>query len=136
MRYFDPEWLRPKVHRVRQETEYCRAVDAYVAWKSENGALFFAEEHAKLADRKQEYERQKAREREIEDAHRKTIQSLGLTYAGVRFSSEYGTPRRITHCYACKRNLDNGIELECVACGWILCPCGACGCGYSGSEDY
>jgi hypothetical protein len=34
------------------------------------------------------------------------------------------------HCYSCKSLLTNATELECASCGWILCKCGACGCGY------
>lgn len=38
--------------------------------------------------------------------------------------------RRVTHCYRCKKSLDNAIDVECKACGWIICGCGACGCGW------
>jgi hypothetical protein len=37
---------------------------------------------------------------------------------------------RFTHCYDCKRDL-NSIDFSvCSECGWIMCICGACGCGY------
>jgi len=36
---------------------------------------------------------------------------------------------RTSHCYVCKRYLDNFTNAECEKCGWIICPCGACGCG-------
>lgn len=39
-----------------------------------------------------------------------------------------------THCYACKDELDSSIDLQCTACRWILCDCGACGCGYDHSR--
>jgi hypothetical protein len=26
--------------------------------------------------------------------------------------------------------LDNAVDVECVACDWIICVCGACGCGF------
>jgi len=46
------------------------------------------------------------------------------------------TPRvrfRVTHCYRCKRYLDDRDYSNCGTCGWIRCPdCGACGCGYCG----
>ena len=38
---------------------------------------------------------------------------------------------RVTHCYSCKSSLDNATDAECLACNWIVCFCGACGCGYS-----
>jgi len=38
---------------------------------------------------------------------------------------------RITHCWNCKKPLDNESYSECDSCGWITCPsCGACGCNY------
>jgi hypothetical protein len=39
--------------------------------------------------------------------------------------------KRVTHCYACKGALDNSVDLECMTCGWMLCTCAACGCGYT-----
>ena len=38
--------------------------------------------------------------------------------------------RRITHCYRCQDDLDSFNNLSCEKCKWILCPCGACGCGF------
>jgi hypothetical protein len=38
---------------------------------------------------------------------------------------------RVTHCYNCQDDLDNEIDFECERCGWIICSCGACGCGYT-----
>lgn len=37
---------------------------------------------------------------------------------------------RTPHCWNCKRGLDNYYQLECTSCWWIVCPCGACGCGW------
>jgi hypothetical protein len=42
-----------------------------------------------------------------------------------------GRLHRITHCWNCSSGLDNSVNPECPACGWIQCECGACGCGYS-----
>lgn len=38
---------------------------------------------------------------------------------------------RHTHCYACRRDIDNLTFYECTRCEWIICLCGACGCGFS-----
>jgi len=38
---------------------------------------------------------------------------------------------RVTHCYECKIHLESGSFLECTTCNWLVCSCGACGCGYS-----
>ena len=32
-------------------------------------------------------------------------------------------------CWNCHRQLDNRLSAECATCGWIICLCGACGCG-------
>ncbi|WP_422842981.1 hypothetical protein [Acidovorax sp. M2(2025)] len=69
-----------------------------------------------------------ARETLVE-RHQTALEASGRKYLGVRASSA-PRGRRITHCYACKQHLDNTIDIECVACGWILCLCSACGCGY------
>jgi hypothetical protein len=39
--------------------------------------------------------------------------------------------RRANHCYECKYEVDNIVDLTCDACGWIICGRdGACGCGF------
>lgn len=70
------------------------------------------------------------RDRDLERKHRKFLEQHGKVYAETRKRSKV-LPSRITHCYACKSALDSTVNLECVACGWILCQCGACGCGHS-----
>ena len=60
--------------------------------------------------------------------HAERLRELGVSNEGVRPSSH---PRRHhVQCYACHTGLDSAVDLECVRCGWILCNCGACGCGY------
>ncbi len=38
---------------------------------------------------------------------------------------------RTPNCYACHDHLDNRVNVECEACGWIICLCGACGCNFA-----
>jgi hypothetical protein len=64
------------------------------------------------------------------DNHNSMLERFRLPYAGVRIAGPRN--RRVTHCWACKRDLDSEIDFECIACGWILCKCGACGCPYNG----
>lgn len=66
-----------------------------------------------------------------EERHRQFLESRGIKYQGIRPATKVKF-RRVTHCYACKSHLDNSIDTECVACSWILCNCGACGCGWQG----
>jgi len=61
--------------------------------------------------------------------HKNFLSGKGLPYRGVAQRSGSRT-HRLTHCYACKDSLDNEIQSECAACKWIICECGACGCGY------
>ncbi len=58
--------------------------------------------------------------------HSEFLESRSLVNRGVRIPTSHR--RRVTHCWLCKRGLDNLIDVECVACGWIVCRCGACGC--------
>nr|CAP48735.1 putative integron gene cassette protein [uncultured bacterium]CAP48736.1 putative integron gene cassette protein [uncultured bacterium]CAP49141.1 putative integron gene cassette protein [uncultured bacterium] len=60
--------------------------------------------------------------------HRLFLSSAGIAYQGVRTTLR---GHRVTHCYKCRKGLDNSIDTECNACGWIICNCGACGCGWS-----
>ncbi|WP_133300540.1 hypothetical protein [Seongchinamella sediminis] len=65
----------------------------------------------------------------IEANHSAHLKKLGLASTGTRPRSKQH-PIRVTHCWSCTRDLDSTIDLECCSCGWILCRCGACGCGY------
>ena len=67
---------------------------------------------------------------ELERKHRVHLQKYGLSSAGTRKTEATGLAR-FTHCWSCKQNIDSFSFLECALCGWILCNCGACGCGLS-----
>lgn len=66
----------------------------------------------------------------LETSHRNFLRKRGLPEAEVRTRREKNGSRA-THCYSCQCSLDSSINLECGTCGWILCTCGACGCGWS-----
>ena len=61
--------------------------------------------------------------------HQRFLESRGIPYQGISEASQR-KDHRITHCYSCHHPLDNAIDAECVVCRWIICTCGACGCGY------
>lgn len=63
------------------------------------------------------------------EKHKIFLNSCKSSYKGTQVSSK--SHHRITHCYNCKHELNNKFDLECVACRWIICNCGACGCGYT-----
>lgn len=69
------------------------------------------------------------RDRELEEKNRRFLERRGKSFTGTRPRSS-ALPSRATHCFACKDHLDSTINLECVACEWLLCQCGACGCAY------
>lgn len=39
----------------------------------------------------------------------------------------FGSDER--HCWKCQGSL-TGCTVKCTKCGWYLCPCGGCGCGW------
>ena len=55
-----------------------------------------------------------------------------LSARGVPQSTA-GKPKKSSHrvakCPNCGRKFGDAIEMECAACHWIICACGACGCG-------
>ena len=65
---------------------------------------------------------------QTEVKHAQHLERMGLKNHGVR-KSEKPKFHRTAHCWACKELLDNNQDLECSGCGWIICECGACGCG-------
>ena len=64
----------------------------------------------------------------LEDRHKRFLQERGLPDNGVRQATNR-LRHRVAHCWSCKGELDNFIDVECATCGWIICDCGACGCG-------
>lgn len=85
----------------------------------------------KAQERKKRKDDAKEAELRMLDRHKANLANIGRDYLGVRPSSE-SRVHRVSHCYSCKKDLDNTVDVECVSCGWILCRCGACGCGWSG----
>lgn len=122
---------------------------AYTDWKAQFLSDWLAEKKPYYATRAKEAEDEEAkriaRERNVEilrdssalagpdlaERHMRLVLKSGKEYRGLSRPTG-GWRRRVTHCYACQSHLDNSTDVECVSCGWILCPCGACGCGYVG----
>ena len=71
--------------------------------------------------------------KETERRHKKLLHSLGIKYLGISYPHTT-KKERATHCYSCKKELNNIIDIECNVCGWIICNCGACGCGVENSK--
>lgn len=60
------------------------------------------------------------------NAHKAFLKKHHIGHKGTRIGF---TQRAEPECYHCKRANDGSIDLECVICGWVICSCGACGCG-------
>lgn len=41
----------------------------------------------------------------------------------------------ISYCYKCTREVNSNMK-KCLKCGWYICRCGACGCGYRSYYRY
>lgn len=98
------------------------AIEKYLKWYGKYGEGFVASDR----NRKQ-IEAQRHRENAIE-RHREYLLKHGKQYSGVAQSGN--RKHRVTHCYSCKAELDSALYIECNACNWLICYCGACGCGY------
>lgn len=98
------------------------AIQSYLKWFEKYGNSF-VKEHEKLkildADKRQN---------QIIERHKQYLVQHGKRYLGITKSS--AKKHRVTHCYSCKVRLDSSLHIECNACNWLICSCGACGCGY------
>jgi hypothetical protein len=64
----------------------------------------------------------------LDERHEKHLIRFGVPY---RRSQKTTMARfRTTHCWACKQSISTTTDHQCLTCAWILCNCGACGCGY------
>ena len=74
----------------------------------------------------------KADRTKVVENHKEFIEKLGKPYVGVSKTKQ--KKHRTPNCYSCTEKLDNVRDDECNACGWIICKCGACGCGYDSNS--
>jgi len=101
-----------------KETE---AIDIYLEWKEKFAKNFLVE------DTNNYLNEQEARQEEAKKKHEIYLKSFGKENKGTSISKR---EHRVTHCYNCKQPLESGLFLECNSCSWLICYCGACGCGY------
>jgi|AntRauTorckE6833_2_1112554.scaffolds.fasta_scaffold08352_4 hypothetical protein len=85
------------------------------------------EKHKKLAEIEE-----RRRERKNNKSKAKKKKATQGIYSQVdKFTKNKA---RVTHCYSCKHGLDSRKAEKCSKCGWIMCNCGACGCGYENTN--
>ena len=66
------------------------------------------------------------RKKAIVAAHKAFLKKHRIGHKGVRLGF---TSRAEPQCVECNQSSDGSIDLECNICGWLICVCGACGCG-------
>lgn len=138
VRPFEPDFARSKVVAARgAERDF--ALASYTAWRTLDNGTFVREELSRISAEKLKIEQAEVLERlktkqakelqrsQLIERHRKYLASVDFQYLGTNLGSK--KERRITHCWRCWDRLDNSINIECASCHWILCECGACGCG-------
>ena len=96
------------------------AIINYLKWKSTDSDNYIEQQKETLLRQTE------ALQAERVARHRSFIESRGGEYEGYRVRKN-GTFRS-THCWNCKKDIDNLSLLECAKCGWIICRCGACNC--------
>jgi hypothetical protein len=134
MRQFEPN-QKDNAHPVIGK-EKDAAICKYMAWKKEYSESFIEEviERQEISKQKaiQKHKEQKAiqkhKEQKAIQKHKEHLIEIGKPYSGVNLKTT--KLHRVTHCYSCKKKLDSHFHIECNACGWLICECGACGCGY------
>jgi hypothetical protein len=67
----------------------------------------------------------------VVSAHKAFLKKHRIGHKGTRLGF---TTRAEPICYVCNRSNDGSIDLECNICGWVICSCGACGCGLAKEE--
>jgi hypothetical protein len=68
----------------------------------------------------------------VGERHKKYLSDIGHQGAELRESNSPYV--REAHCWRCKNAIDSEVNLECSKCSWIVCHCGACGCGPNSSS--
>ena len=84
--------------------------------------------------RKEEEERNRKyleeRNRKFREKRNQAYEIHKKQHSGL-FSFFTNPPKlRTTHCYRCQEYLFSSTHRECSKCKWLICDCGACGCGF------
>jgi hypothetical protein len=125
-RSFPRSMIPQKIRVLTDEVGRARAKKAYAS----RDALRAEHEEALAGERLQLKERQR---RGVIEAHRRYIESLGLTYRGDQATAAPRRAGRRVKCHSCGIALDNFAGAVCAICEGVLCSCGVCACGSRGS---
>jgi hypothetical protein len=125
---YETRLVKAYVKTISESALEILAIESYRKWDSENGANFFNSKRSELINSIKVKAPLEKKSEELNEKHRMFLREKGLPDNGVRSVTE-GRSHRVTHCWNCKGHLDNTVDVECATCGWIICNCGACGCG-------
>ena len=130
-RAFDPAWLKSVLVRPVGREE-AHALSEYALWKALDAGAFrrsMEKINKGHLDRAEEDRRRlEGKKERLLERHRLYLSTIGKPFIGIAALGE--KELRGTHCYVCTSSLRSDFHVACRACGWLICECGACGCGY------
>lgn len=128
MREYEKKQVKKMLSTVKTPTRQV-VIEKYLAWYEKYGAGFIESDRKRRQDaiKKSQEVTAERRARAIE-RHKIYLIEHGKEYSGV--SQNINKKHRVTHCYSCAEGLDSSLHIECNSCNWLICYCGACGCGY------
>jgi hypothetical protein len=106
------------------DLEKKESIMKYREWRCAEGDTYIKEQ-LEL----EELFKNRQKNKEIVAKNQKYLEKIGKIFWGVKVNST--KEHRNTHCYLCKKTLDSSSHIECSVCGWLICECGACGCGFN-----
>lgn len=121
MREYQKDHVKKMLSTVKDSSRDV-AVQKYLVWLEKHGIGFVERER-----KRKQIEGEERQKRAIE-RHKEYLLKHGKEYSGITQGSIKN--HRVTHCYSCKAELDSSLHIECNTCNWLICYCGACGCGY------
>ena len=134
--YCDPTIDKSRYHydpagSITQRADYLRSLDVKDLQKEKKEVQKLDNEP--VLEEKKSIEKELKQEpqgeyQKIIQLHREKVIRSGKTYNGYRVSKLKDI--RITFCYSCHGRLDSRSDVQCNNCDWLVCHCGACGCGY------
>lgn len=135
-RSFLPDKVRRSLQKVSEAILVRSAIDSYDAFErvervreaQEAAVRAVGIEQARLESEAWFAAEPKRRRERTKALNRIHLSKLGVVAPTYRERADY-LPERAPHCWACKQQLGSRQDLEHVQCGWLVCSCGACGCG-------
>ena len=122
------EELRPLTKREKNAAVVKEITAKYVKWRR------FYSSKISSVEEKPAFSFHEYREQAMTN-HREKMSNLHKPYQGT-VKPQPKRAKRKTYCYSCKKPLNSDLDQECMTCKWMLCHCGACGCGFTQSATY